>query len=111
VHENWGGAGHAIHAAEIEMIEADDTLERYYFSAGGEIIIGTAHRSITHHYGNAIIINRPFGADVVAGSPFTAYPGCGHIPSCCVEKYDNILNYGGQTHLPVANPYDSNLVY
>jgi len=111
VHENWGGAGYSIHISEIEMIEADNTLEGYRFSAGGKIIIGTARRSIANHYGNTIIINRPFGPSVVAGSSFLAYPGCGHTPNECVAKYDNMLNYGGQTHLPVKNPYDDKLYY
>jgi len=96
---------------EIEMIEADNPMAAYFFGAGGEIIVGTARRTITAQVGNTITINRPFGADVVAGSSFTAYPGCAHTSGCCIEKFDNILNYGGQTHLPIANPYESNLVY
>ena len=110
VFEQWGGSNSLI-VHEMEMIEADNAMAAYFFGSGGEIIVGSARRTITNQVGDTITINRPFGAGVVAGSPFTAYPGCDHTPSCCVEKYDKILNYGGQTHLPVANPYDSNLVY
>jgi len=112
VYEQWGGVNSLI-VHEIEMIEADDAMAAYFFGAGGEIIVGNARRTITAQVGNTITINRPFGADVVAGSGslFHAYPGCGHTQNACVTKFDNILNYGGQTHLPIQNPYDSNLVY
>ena len=110
VYEQWGGAN-SLFVHEIEMIEADNAMSAYFFGAGGEIIVGNARRTITNQVGDTITINRPFGADVVAGSSFRAYPGCAHTPGCCIEKYDNILNYGGQTHLPIANPYESNLVY
>ena len=113
VYEQWGTslADLPLIVHEIEMIEADNAMAAYFFGAGDEIIVGTARRTITAQVGNTITINRPFGADVVAGSSFRAYPGCAHTPGCCIEKYDNILNYGGQTHLPIANPYESNLVY
>ena len=110
IDEQWGGENSLI-VNEIEMIEADNVMQTYFFGSGGEIKVGNTRRTITHQVGDSITINRPFGADVVAGSPFTAYPGCGHTPNECVEKFDNMLNYGGQTHLPIANPYESNLVY
>ena len=110
VYEQWGGAGSLI-VHEIEMIEAENAMAAYFFGAGGEIIVGNARRTITAQVGNTITINRPFGSDVIAGSVFRAYPGCAHTSGCCIEKYDNILNYGGQTHLPITNPYDSNLIY
>ena len=113
VYEQWGTAlgDTSLAVREIEMIEADDAMEAYFFGAGGEIIVGTARRSITAQVGNTITINRPFGPSVVAGDSFRAYQGCGHTQNACVNKYNNILNYGGQTHLPIQNPYDSNLVY
>jgi len=110
VYEQWGGAGSLI-VHEIEMIEAENAMAAYFFGAGGEIIVGNARRTITAQVGNTITINRPFSTSVVAGTSFLAYPGCAHTSGCCIEKYDNILNYGGQTHLPITNPYDSNLIY
>ena len=113
VYQQWGSIlGDArLICHEIEMIEADDVMTAYYFSAGGEIIVGTARRTITAQVGDTITINRPFGPSDVAGDSFRAYPGCGHTQNACITKYNNILNYGGQTHLPIQNPYDSNLIY
>jgi hypothetical protein len=95
----------------IYMYEAVNSMVNYQFGAGGEIIVGTARRTITSHVGDTITINRPFGSNVVAGAAFSAYAGCDHTPDCCREKFDNILNYGGQEFLPTKNPYTGNLIY
>ena len=96
---------------EIEMIEADNAMSVYSFGAGGEIVVGTVHRTITAHVGNTITINRPFGSGVVVGSSFDAYPGCDHTPGCCRTKFENGINYGGLELLPTKNPYAGNLIY
>jgi hypothetical protein len=87
------------------MIEAENSMAVHQFGAGGEIIVGSARRTITAHNGNEITIDRPFRADVLAGMSFTAYRGCDHTPNMCIETFDNIINYGGQKDLPVKNPY------
>jgi len=103
IYANWGGT--TVACPEIEMIEADNTMTQHQFGAGGEIIVGDAHRNIITHNGTGITIDRKFRADVIAGVPFTAYAGCSHTPECCREKFDNMPNYGGQQNLPVKNPY------
>ncbi|HUS74339.1 MAG TPA: phage BR0599 family protein [Sedimentisphaerales bacterium] len=109
IYNNWGGT--TVFCQEIEMIEADSAMAAYYFGAGGEIAIGTARRTITAHNGNTITINRPFGTDVIAGSAFSAYPGCDHTPFTCRDKYANGINGGGQEGLPTKNPYAGDLIY
>jgi len=110
VYDTWGGTSTLI-VNEIEMIAADNTMDTYTFGAGGEIIVGTASRNIIAQVGDTITINRPFGSDVVADDPFSAYPGCAHNPGCCRDKFENWPNYGGQEFLPVKNPYTGNLIY
>ena len=110
VYENWGGTNSLL-INNTEMIEADNAMSTYYFGGGGEIVIGTARRTITAHAGNTITINRPFGSGVVAGNAFSAYPGCDHTPGTCRGKYDNGINYGGQEGLPTKNHYDGDLIY
>jgi len=110
VYDTWGGTSTLI-VNEIEMIAADNTMDTYTFGAGGEIIVGTASRNIIAQVGDTITINRPFGSDVVADDPFSAYPGCAHTPGCCRDKFENWPNYGGQEFLPVKNPYTGNLIY
>lgn len=103
IFQNWGGINTII--PEIEMIEADSSMSTHQFGAGGEIIVGISHRTITSHNGNVITIDRPFPANVTAGMAFTAYAGCNHTRECCRELFNNTINYGGLWNLPIKNPY------
>jgi len=78
-----------------------------YFQ-GGKIYIGTAKRLITAHTTDTITIDRAFPDDVVAGSNFDAYPGCPHTPTACIA-YGNIINYGGNQHLPLVNLFENSI--
>jgi hypothetical protein len=106
--QHWGMG--KISIGEIEMTHetalSGDYLELISsLGAGGEIIVGNAHRTIISHTGNSITINRPFRADVLAGMSFSAYAGCDHLPDTCRYKFDNMINFGGRKDLPVTNPY------
>ncbi|MCJ7776868.1 MAG: phage BR0599 family protein [Sedimentisphaerales bacterium] len=82
----------------------------YDFGHGGEIVVGTAGRTIVSHTGVTITINRPFGAAVAVDDAFSAYPGCEHTPTGC-GVYLNESNYGGQKFLPTKNLYAGDLIY
>jgi len=109
-YDNWGSAS-GMCIAEIEMMENDNANANFAFGGGGEIVVGTARRAIIKHYGDTIIISRPFGSNVEVDSAFVAYKGCDHLPNTCLSKFDNILNYGGQQFLPIKNHYTGNLIY
>lgn len=86
--------------------EADDWLK------GGEIVIGNARRLITSHTndsgGGIVIISRPISnpeTDSGGNLAFVAYAGCDHIASTCLTKFNNKINYAGQEHKPVKNPF------
>ena len=116
VYDYWlsSAADCELTITDIEMVEADNTMEVYSFGAGGIIKVGTARRMITSQVGDTITIQRKFASDVTAGSggsSFDAWPGCNHTPGCCRVKFDNIINYGGQEHLPVKNPYKGDLIH
>ena len=83
----------------------------YDFGHGGEIVVGSAGRTIVSHTGVTITINRPFGSAVAVGDALTAYPGCDHTPTMCDDDYSNIANYGGQEFLPTKNIYAGDLIY
>lgn len=116
IYDHWMPAGGScsLIVNEIEMIEADNAMEVYSFGAGGIIQVGSARRMITSQVGNTVTISRKFGSEVTAGSggsTYIAYPGCDHTPSVCHVKFSNIINYGGQEHLPLKNPYAGDLIY
>jgi len=81
----------------------------YDHSAGGEIVVGTARRTILTHSTSTITINRPFSSSVIAGASFTSYAGCNHTPETCLNTFNNKANYGGQEYLPVQNLYESEI--
>jgi len=111
---SYSWTGWPLFINEIEMIEADNAMTLFSFSGGGIIQVGSARRMITSQVGDTITINRKFGSEVTAGSggsSFDAWPGCDHTPDICRGKYDNKINYGGQEHLPVKNPYKGDLIY
>jgi hypothetical protein len=95
----------------ITITATEFGITAYDFSSGGEIIVGTARRTIVSHAGITITINRPFGSDVLAGDAFSAYPGCDHTPTTCDTDYSNIDNYGGLAFLPTKNLYAGDLIY
>lgn len=74
-----------------------------YFTAG-ILIVGNAKRLILSHTTNTITISRPI-LSAAAGNSFTAYAGCDHLPTTCLNKFDNIYNYGGVEFLPDDNPF------
>ena len=90
---------------EVEMIEADNSMDVHQFAAGGSIIVGNAERTIIYHNGDTVIISRPFRTNVAAGDSFRAYRGCNHTAAVCREVFNNMINHGGRQHMPVKNPY------
>lgn len=111
VYSTWYGTGPytivapLVWCAEVEMIEADNSMDVHQFAAGGSIIVGNAERTIIYHNGDTVIISRPFRTNVAAGDSFRAYRGCNHSSAICREVFNNIINYGGRQHMPVKNPY------
>lgn len=46
---------------------------------------------------------------VAIGDEITAYTGCNHTTSDCVNKYNNIENFGGFPWIPTKNPFDTGI--
>ena len=74
-----------------------------WFKAG-KIVVGDAERLITTHTGNTITANRGI-VEAVVGNSFTAYAGCSHTMNICTDKFNNLINYGGQPWIPTKNPF------
>ncbi|MGU9776198.1 phage BR0599 family protein [Salmonella enterica] len=43
---------------------------------------------------------------LAAGLAVTLYPGCDRTIQVCNDKFNNVLNYGGQPHMPGKSPYE-----
>lgn len=67
----------------------------------------TERRGIEWHTGNNMGILE--GTDGISvGMVITLYPGCERTTSVCINKFSNLLNYGGVPTLPDQSPFDSN---
>lgn len=71
---------------------------------GGKIKVGNAYRLIKAHSVNTITIDRLF-ADVEINDEFTAFAGCDHTPTTCLNKFANKINFGGNEFISVDNPF------
>ena len=77
-----------------------------YFRAGWVDYQGVA-RVITSHVGNALALMDPIpGLD--AGAVVVAYPGCQGSELECADKFGNLVNFLGLSHIPSVNPFGSN---
>ena len=66
-------------------------------------------RWVTEHVGTILTLASPFYG--ISGSdPVEVYPGCNRTVSVCINKFDNILNYGGFPFIPEVNPFDTKVL-
>jgi hypothetical protein len=75
-----------------------------WFKDGEMIAPSGEHRSILSQVGTAIEIDYPFRSDSLAvGNTVNLWAGCSHTTEDCVQKFDNMDNYGGAPHFPKLN--------
>ena len=56
------------------------------------------------------LLAHPIG--MVAGETEIAlYAGCDHTVGACMNKFDNVINYGGQPFIPIMNPFGGSPIY
>jgi len=61
-------------------------------------------RFISEHKSDLITCTRPF-TENVNGQTVSVFPGCDHAKQTCINKFDNLLNFGGFPYIPVVNPF------
>ena len=79
-----------------------DAQEDGYFT-GGHIIFGDETRTITNHVGSVVTLMYKF-KELEDNDSVDAYPGCDGKIETCKNKFNNILNHLGFSHIPVENP-------
>ena len=70
----------------------------------------TGRRFILSHTGSSVTLNLPTTA-LPVGASFDIFPGCDHTLSTCLNKFNNILNYGGYPYIPDKNPFGASPVF
>lgn len=71
---------------------------------GGMLQFGDELRLITSHTGDIVTLVDSIGG-LVEGEAVTLWPGCAHTMHACLNKFNNIDNYGGLPFLPTKNPF------
>lgn len=67
-------------------------------------------RAIRTHVGDTIQVTHAI-PDLTALNTVRVYPGCDHMPTTCIDKFDNLVNYGGFPYIPEQNPFGQNSVF
>lgn len=87
--DGWFAGGFIEYAVELGIIE---------------------RRFIADHTGDLLTLNgAPYGLSV--GESVLMFPGCNHTLDDCVNKFDNVLNYGGFPYFPIKNPFGGDPIY
>ena len=56
--------------------------------------------SIVTHVGQVLTLSRPFPFPVNGGDTFQIIAGCDHTQKTCLQKFSNLINYGGAPYIP-----------
>ena len=68
-------------------------------------------RSIKENSGTTVTVTA-FPLGITDGkTEVTMYAGCDHTHGTCKNKFNNIVNYGGQPYIPILNPFGGSSIY
>lgn len=75
-----------------------------YYTGGLVTFTATGYRrEVRSDDGNgAIVLFEPLPADIQVGAAFTIYPGCDKAKATCKDKFNNIVNFRGETFIPAG---------
>jgi uncharacterized phage protein (TIGR02218 family) len=71
-------------------------------------------RYISGQSGSTLTLMQPLGAlitEIIANTTATVtlYPGCAHNTTDCLDRFNNLLNFGGFPWIPGKNPFTNNV--
>lgn len=107
----------AVVSAVSGLIVEVDVVQPDSYWAGGmmswDSAIGTQWRFILNNAGSTLQVNFPFmpdadpyGRGLPVSTAVNLYPGCQHTMTDCINKFNNLPNYGGQPYIPMQNPFN-----
>lgn len=81
-----------------------------YYTGGMLTAPDGSSRFITKHVGDTVTISRPINS--LTGSQLVSiYPGCDHLRETCLNKFNNLPNFGGFPFIPGRNPFDGSSLF
>lgn len=131
----WGrGCPHALYDRGCKVDPADHGVTAQVAAVTGNTVVSAAfanyadghfaggfvsftgaygtieRRAIERHVGNTLTLLGPSDG-INASAWVTAYPGCDRVTATCLNKFNNLPNYGGFPHLPNKSPFDGDPVF
>lgn len=101
-----------INGSSIGFAQAAGHENGYY--AGGYIEwtsqYGLEQRGIEAHVSDVLTIyGGTFG--LAASQQIAVYAGCDRTQNTCIQRFNNLVNYGGCPHMPGKSPFDGTPVF
>lgn len=118
--EDFAVTAYVAGLSGLTLTIPDAALQPDGYYLGGMVRLYNTLRMITSHYGDQIVITREIhgAAEQLAATGYglaygldygraaaVLYPGCNRVRSTCINKFDNVLNYGGFPWIPARNPF------
>ena len=92
----------------VTTAEADLQPDGYY--VGGILRLeGGGQRMITGHTGPVLTLSRSLDG-LSPGKLAKISPGCDHSKAQCVDKFNNLVNFGGFPYIPLKNPFSGSSI-
>ena len=110
-HENNGNIHDVISSRKVESSMVIERSEDYFLGGiidfGNNIIrdITNVVRSSDNYVRYTFTLIKPIPNTIEAGDSIKVYPGCKHNSDDCINKFNNIANFGGYEYIPRNNPH------
>lgn len=105
----------------LSLAIAGDALPVNRFAGGmvtWDSVVGPQYRFITSNSANQLEVNMPilaptdpFGRGLAVGDVVRFFPGCAHTLTDCIDKFNNLDNYGGFPFTPLNTPFSGSTLY
>lgn len=76
-----------------------------------QLIGGATERRAIEHFNNAYVFLIETTDGLIVGDYVVVFPGCNRTTSDCINKFNNLSNFGGFPHLPSKSPFDGDPVF
>ena len=92
---------------ELMIPEIEGKPDNYF--TGGVIEVAGTMRYILSTTISYVSINRRI-LGLTEGMAVKVYPGCDRSAQTCLDKFNNIENYGGFDYIPIKGPFEGNSI-
>ena len=97
-----------VDGSDLTVADAATHPDGYYTGGVARDTHGV-YRLIISHVGTLVKLARPFNT-TPNNTDVTLYPGCDKLKATCINKFNNLPNFGGFPFIPHTNPFDGSSI-